>query len=233
VQETRLFDPKAGTTHSMRRKEEAHDYRYFPEPDLVPLAIDAAWVGRVAAALPELPAAKRRRYVEALGLPEYDAGVLTADPALAAWFEAAAAAFPQPKTVSNWVMGELLGLLRDAGRDARDCPVPPAELAALLQAVETGTITRKLAQGAFETMFREGKTAAAVIAERGLTQLGGGEELAAIADRVVAENPDKVAGYRGGKVKLFEFFVGQVMRASGGRANPDETRRLIKERLDT
>jgi aspartyl-tRNA(Asn)/glutamyl-tRNA(Gln) amidotransferase subunit B len=232
VQETRLFDPKAGTTHSMRRKEEAHDYRYFPEPDLVPLAIDADWVARIAAAMPELPEARRRRYVEALGLPEYDAGVLTADPALAAWFEAAAAAFPQPKTVSNWVMGELLRLLRDSGKDVRDCPVPPAELAALLEAVESGRITRALAKGAFETMFREGRGAAAVIEAQGLAQLGGGDELAALADRVVAENPDKVAGYRDGKVKLFEFFVGQVMRASGGRANPDETRRLLRERLD-
>jgi aspartyl-tRNA(Asn)/glutamyl-tRNA(Gln) amidotransferase subunit B len=216
----------------MRLKEEAHDYRYFPEPDLVPLAIDAAWVARVAAAMPELPAARRRRYVEVLGLPEYDAGVLTADPALAAWFEAAVTAFSQPKTVSNWVMGELLRLLRDSGRDVRDCPVPPGELAALLAAVEAGTITRALAKGAFETMFREGKGAAAVIAAGGLAQMGGGAELAALADRVVAENPDKVAGYRGGKVKLFEFFVGQVMRASGGRANPEETRRLLRERLD-
>jgi aspartyl-tRNA(Asn)/glutamyl-tRNA(Gln) amidotransferase subunit B len=232
VQETRLFDPKAGTTHSMRLKEEAHDYRYFPEPDLVPLAIDAAFIGRIAAAMPELPEARRRRYVEALGLPEYDAGVLTADPALAAWFEAAVAAFPQPKTVSNWVMGELLRLLRDSGKDVRDCPVSPAELAALLAALEAGTITRALAKGAFETMFREGRGAAAVIEAQGLAQLGGGDELAAIADRVVAENSDKVAGYRGGKVKLFEFFVGQVMRASGGRANPDETRRLLRERLD-
>jgi aspartyl-tRNA(Asn)/glutamyl-tRNA(Gln) amidotransferase subunit B len=232
VQETRLFDPKAGTTHSMRRKEEAHDYRYFPEPDLVPLTIDADFVARVTAAMPELPEARRRRYVESLGLPEYDAGVLTADPALASWFEAAVAAFPQPKTVSNWVMGELLRLLRDAGRDVRDCPVPPAELAAILAAIESGTITRALAKGALETMFREGTTAAAVIAALGPAQSGGGEELAALADRVVAENPDKVAGYRGGKVKLFEFFVGQVMRASGGRANPDETRRLLRERLD-
>jgi aspartyl-tRNA(Asn)/glutamyl-tRNA(Gln) amidotransferase subunit B len=232
VQETRLFDPKAGTTHSMRKKEEAHDYRYFPDPDLVPLAIDAAWVARAAAALPELPEARRRRYVEALGLPEYDAGVLTADPALAAWFEAAVAAFPQPKTVSNWVMGELLRLLRDAGAAVRDCPVPPGELAALLRAVDDGTITRAQAKGAFEAMFRDGKGAAAVIAERGLAQRAGGDELAGLADKVVAENPDKVAGYRGGKVKLFEFFVGQVMRASGGRANPDEIRRLLKERLD-
>jgi aspartyl-tRNA(Asn)/glutamyl-tRNA(Gln) amidotransferase subunit B len=232
VQETRLFDPKAGTTHSMRLKEEAHDYRYFPEPDLVPLAIDAAWVARVAAAMPELPAARRRRYVEVLGLPEYDAGVLTADPALAAWFEAAVTAFSQPKTVSNWVMGELLRLLRDSGRDVRDCPVPPGELAALLAAIEAGTITRALAKGAFETMFRDGQGAAAVIAAGGLAQLGGGDELAALADRVIAENPDKVAGYRGGKAKLFEFFVGQVMRASGGRANPEETRRLLRERLD-
>jgi len=232
VQETRLFDPKAGTTHSMRRKEEAHDYRYFPEPDLVPLTIDAAFVARVAAAMPELPEARRRRYVESLGLPEYDAGVLTADPALAAWFEAAVAAFPQPKTVSNWVMGEVLRLLRDSGRDVRGCPVPPTELAALLAAVEAGAVTRALAKAALETMFREGRTAAAVIEALGPASSGGSDELAAFADRVVAENPDKVAGYRGGKVKLFEFFVGQLMRASGGRANPEEIRRLLKERLD-
>jgi aspartyl-tRNA(Asn)/glutamyl-tRNA(Gln) amidotransferase subunit B len=232
IQETRLFDPKAGTTHSMRRKEEAHDYRYFPEPDLVPLAIDDAFIARVTAAMPELPEARRRRYVETLGLPEYDAGVLTADPALAVWFEAAVAAFPQPKTVSNWVMGELLRLLRDAGRDVRDCPVPPTELAALLAALEAGKLTRSLAKGALETMFREGKTAAAVIEALGPADAGGGDELAALADRVVAENPDKVAGYRGGKVKLFEFFVGQLMRASGGRANPDEIRRLLRARLD-
>jgi len=232
VQETRLFEPKAGTTHSMRRKEEAHDYRYFPEPDLVPLAIDAAFVARIAAAMPELPEARRRRYVESLGLPEYDAGVLTADPALAAWFEAAVVAFPQPKTVSNWVMGELLRLLRDSGRDARDCPVPPAELAALLAAVEAGAITRALAKGAFETMFREGRGAAAVIAALGPASSGGSDALGALADQVVAANPDKVAAYRGGKVKLFEFFVGQLMRASGGRANPEEIRRLIRERLD-
>ena len=232
IQETRLFDPKAGTTHSMRRKEEAHDYRYFPEPDLVPLAIDDVFIARVTAAMPELPEARRRRYVESFGLPEYDAGVLTADPALAAWFETAVAAFPQPKTVSNWVMGELLRLLRDAGRDVRDCPVPPGELAALLAALEAGKLTRALAKGALETMFREGKTAAAVIEALGPADAGGGEELAALADRLIAENPDKVAGYRGGKVKLFEFFVGQMMRASGGRANPDEIRRLVRERLD-
>ena len=142
------------------------------------------------------------------------------------------AAFPQPKTVSNWVMGELLRLLRDSGRDVRDCPVPPTELAALLAAIEAGTVTRALAKGALETMFREGKPAVAVLAALGPAQPGGGEDLAALADRAVAENPDKVAGYRGGKVKLFEFFVGQVMRASGGRANPDEIRRLLKDRLD-
>jgi aspartyl-tRNA(Asn)/glutamyl-tRNA(Gln) amidotransferase subunit B len=232
VQETRLFDPKAGTTHSMRRKEEAHDYRYFPDPDLVPLAIDAAFVARITAAMPELPEARRRRYVESLGLPEYDAGVLTADPALASWFEAAVAAFPQPKTVSNWVMGELLRLLRDSGRDVRDCPVPPTGLAALLAAVEAGTVTRALAKGALETMFRDGKTAAEVIEALGPAQPGGGDDLSELADRVVAENPDKVAGYRGGKAKLFEFFVGQMMRASGGRANPDEIRKLLRERLD-
>ena len=152
VQETRLFDPKAGTTHSMRRKEEAHDYRYFPEPDLVPLAIDAVWVARVAAGMPELPEAKRRRYVEALGLPEYDAGVLTAEPALAAWFEAAAAAFPQPKTVSNWVMGELTRELNNSGTTVAASPVSPHRLVTLLEMVEKGTISASIAKAVFDKM---------------------------------------------------------------------------------
>jgi aspartyl-tRNA(Asn)/glutamyl-tRNA(Gln) amidotransferase subunit B len=232
VQETRLFDARTGATVSMRRKEEAHDYRYFPEPDLVTLAPDPAWVAGVRAALPELPEARRRRYVAEHGLPEYDAGVLTADPALAAWFDAAVAAYPQPKVVSNWVMGELLRLLRAEGRDAADCPVPPGELAELLRAVDAGTLSGKLAKEAFEAMFREGKGAAAVIDERGLRQVGGGAELEEAVARVVAANPDKVAGYRAGKTKLFEFFVGQVMRETKGRANPEETRRLIAALLD-
>jgi aspartyl-tRNA(Asn)/glutamyl-tRNA(Gln) amidotransferase subunit B len=231
VQETRLFDPKAGTTHSMRRKEEAHDYRYFPEPDLVPLVVDPAWVEELRSTLPELPAAKRRRYVETLGLSAYDAGVLTAAPDLAAWFEAAAGVFPDPKTVGNWVMGELLRLLKAGGKELADCRVTPGELGALLAAVERKEISHKMAKGVFETMFQSGKGAAAVIAEQGLAQLGGGDELRGIVERVVAENPDKVAGYRSGKTKLFEFFVGQVMRATGGRANPDETRRLLTEKL--
>jgi aspartyl-tRNA(Asn)/glutamyl-tRNA(Gln) amidotransferase subunit B len=231
VQETRLFDARTGATVSMRRKEEAHDYRYFPEPDLVPLAIAPAEIERLRLTLPELPEARRRRYVEVLGLPEYDAGVLTADPALAAWFEAAVASWPQPKAVSNWVMGELLRLLRATGKEARECPVAPAELGALLRAVEERAVTRAVAKEVFEEMFRSGRGAAAVIAEKGPGQAGGGGDLEAAVARAVADNPDKVAAYRGGKVKLFEFFVGQVMRATQGRANPDEIRRLLQERL--
>jgi len=197
----------------------------------VPLAIDADWVARIAAALPELPEAKRRRYVEALGLPEYDAGVLTSDPALAAWFEAAAAAFPQPKTSATGSWGSCCACCATPAATCATAPVPPAELAALLAAVEAGRITRALAKGAFETMFREGRVprrhrgAGAGPARRRGRVVGAGGP-------VVAENPDKVAGYRGGKAKLFEFFVGQVMRASGGRANPEETRRLCAKGLD-
>jgi aspartyl-tRNA(Asn)/glutamyl-tRNA(Gln) amidotransferase subunit B len=231
VQETRLFDSRSGTTVSMRRKEEAHDYRYFPEPDLVPLAIGPEEIARLGARLPELPEAKRRRYVAELGLPEYDAGVLTADPALAAWFEAAAAAWPEPKTVSNWVMGELLRLLKASSKEVRECPVLPAELAALLRAVADGTITNRMAKGVFEEMFASGRGAAVVIKEKGLRRMEGGGELEALVAKVVAENPDKAEAYRGGKTKLFEFFVGQAMRATGGRANPEEIRRLVGEKL--
>lgn len=232
IQETRLFDPQRGVTVSMRRKEEAHDYRYFPEPDLVPLVTEPEWLERLRAGLPELPAAKRRRFVEKFGLPEYDAAVLTGSPDLADYFEATARLFPQPKIVSNWVMGGLLREMKGSERSFRECPVKPEALAALLSLIQGGKISGKMGKMVFEEMFRTGREAEVIVKEKGLSQVSGGAELEGVIDRVLAANPEQVQSYRGGKVKLFDFFVGQVMRATKGRASPEAARRLLKDKLD-
>ncbi len=232
VQETRLFDPQRGVTLSMRRKEEAHDYRYFPDPDLVPLAPDPAWIEEIRGSLPELPAARRRRFADEYGLPEYDAGVLTASRELADYFEAAVRAFPSPKTVSNWIMGDLLREMKGGEIPLADCPVTPDRLADLLTLIEEGKISRKVGKTVFEEMFRGGRAAREIVDEKGLSQVGGGAELEGIVAEVLAGNPDKVEAYRGGKVKLFEFFVGQVMRATKGQADPAAARALLREKLD-
>jgi len=232
VQETRLFDPQQGVTHSMRSKEEAHDYRYFPDPDLVPIEPDGEWVESLRAGLPELPAARRKRFTGEYGLPEYDAAVLTATPDLADYFEEAAGAFPDPKTVSNWIMGELLREMKGAERSFRECPVTAKGLAALLKLIDGGTINRTVGKAVLEEMFRKGGDPLSIVEARGLSSVGGGAELEGIVDEVLEANGDKVEAYRGGKVKLFEFFVGQVMRATKGQADPAALRRLLQERLD-
>jgi aspartyl-tRNA(Asn)/glutamyl-tRNA(Gln) amidotransferase subunit B len=232
VQETRLFDPERGVTLSMRGKEEAHDYRYFPDPDLVPLEPDPSWIEGLRESLPELPAARRGRFVADYGIPGYDAAVLTSSPDLAAYFEEVVGAFPDPKTVSNWVMGELLREMKGSGRSFRECPVPASRLAALLKLIDEGRINRKVGKTVLEEMFRTGGDALAIIEEKGLSQVGGGAELEGVVDEVLRENSGKVEAYRGGKVKLFEFFVGQVMRATKGQADPGAARRMLKERLD-
>jgi aspartyl-tRNA(Asn)/glutamyl-tRNA(Gln) amidotransferase subunit B len=225
VQETRLFDPQRGVTLSMRRKEEAHDYRYFPDPDLVPLEAGPEWIEKIRASLPELPAAKRRRFADEYGIPEYDAAVLTASRDLADYFEAAAGA-------SNWIMGELLREMKGEDRSFRECPVSPEQLASLLGLIEKGTINRNVGKAVFEEMFRTGRDATAIVEEKGLSRVGGGQELEGIVDTVLGENGDKVEAYRGGKVKLFEFFVGQVMRATRGQADPAAARELLRRKLD-
>jgi aspartyl-tRNA(Asn)/glutamyl-tRNA(Gln) amidotransferase subunit B len=232
VQETRLFDPHRGVTLSMRLKEEAHDYRYFPDPDLVPLEADPDWIEKIRAGLPELPAAKRSRFAAEYGIPEYDAAVLTASRDLADYFEAAAGGSTSPKDVSNWIMGELLREMKGGEGSFRECPVSPEQLASLLSLIEKGTINRKVGKAVFEEMFRTGRDAALIVEEKGLSQVGGGEELEEIIDGVLEANGDKVAAYRGGKVKLFEFFVGQVMRATKGQADPSATRELLQKKLD-
>lgn len=230
-QETRLFDPNLGETRSMRSKEESHDYRYFPDPDLPPLVLEPEEVERLRSEMPELPDAKRARFVEELGLSVYDAKVLAADKENAAYFEAAAAQH-DAKLVANWVMGEVFGRLNKEGGDISAAPVPPAELGALVGMIQDDKISGRQAKEAFEAMWAEGKPAETVVAEKGLAQISDDGAIAAMVDDVVAANQDKVEEYRAGKTKLIGFFVGQVMKASQGKANPKSVNALLKERLD-
>jgi aspartyl-tRNA(Asn)/glutamyl-tRNA(Gln) amidotransferase subunit B len=231
VQETRLFDPNAGTTRSMRGKEEAHDYRYFPDPDLVPLVISSDWVEDVRLALPELPAIKLRRYQEELGLSLYDAEVLTASRELAEYFEACLAAGTQPKMAANWVMGEVTRGLNDNSLTIASCPISPELLAELLQLIDKGTISGKIAKTVFDHMWQSGKRPAQIVEEQGLVQVSDTGEIERIIDEIMAANMGQVEEYRGGKEKVFGFFVGQVMRASKGKANPGVVNELLLKKL--
>ncbi len=220
VQETRLFDPTTGKTRSMRGKEEAHDYRYFPDPDLVPLVIDTAWVERARSELPELPEARQKRFMAELGLPGYDAEVLTASRGIADYFETGVTAHGNPKAVANWVMGEVTRGLNDNGCAIDDCPIAPAQLAELLGLIDAGTISGKIAKTVFDEMWKSGKAPRAIVEEQGLVQVSDTAAIEAIIAEIIAANPGQVEEYRGGKEKVFGFFVGQVMKASRGKANP-------------
>jgi aspartyl-tRNA(Asn)/glutamyl-tRNA(Gln) amidotransferase subunit B len=230
-QETRLWDAAAGRTVAMRTKEEAHDYRYFPEPDLPPLVVDPAWVAAIRAELPELPDARRARLVAEYGLPEYDASWLTESPALADYFERLAKACGQPKAASNWMMGELARVLKERGLSIEQAPVTPEALAGLIAAATAGTITGPQARYVFERMVDTGEPAEVVIAREGLAALDDEAQVAAIVRRVVEANPGPVAQYRGGKTATFGFLVGQVMRAAGGRANPKVVAEVLRREL--
>jgi aspartyl-tRNA(Asn)/glutamyl-tRNA(Gln) amidotransferase subunit B len=231
VQETRLFDPNTSTTRSMRGKEEAHDYRYFPDPDLVPLVISDDWVEDARLSLPELPEAKRARYLAELGLSEYDAEVMTATRELAEYFEACTALFTQPKTVANWVMGELTRALNEDGKSIADSPVTPRLLADLLLLINKGTISGKIAKTVFDEMYKTGKEPARIVEEKGLVQVSDTGEIELIIDGIMAANTGQVEEFRGGKEKVFGFFVGQVMRASKGKANPAMVNELLLKKL--
>jgi aspartyl-tRNA(Asn)/glutamyl-tRNA(Gln) amidotransferase subunit B len=233
VQETRLWNADTGMTVSMRSKEEAHDYRYFPEPDLIPLMISDAWIERIQNALPELAAAKRRRFIAEYELPEYDAEVLTNSQSLANYFEECVQMFSQPKAVSNWVMGELQRRLNQSGTDIRNCPVTPKHLAEMLKLVDNKTISGKIAKTVFEDMYATGKLPDAIVQEKGLVQISDTAQLEQIIAQVIADNPGPVEQYRGGKTKTFGFFVGQVMKATKGKANPQVVTQLLKQKLDT
>ena len=231
VQETRLFDSSKGVTFSMRSKEEAHDYRYFPEPDLVPVATTPEQIEAIRKTIPELPDDKRERFVKDYGLPEYDADMLTQSRALAAYYEEAAGLSSQPKVISNWMMGELMRLLNAEGKEIEDCPVRPDRLAAMVKMISDGTISTKIAKTVFEEMYKTGKDAAVVVREQGLTQVSDSGAIEGIIDEVIKANPAQHNDYKAGKEKLFGFFVGQVMKASKGKANPEMVNELLKKKL--
>jgi aspartyl-tRNA(Asn)/glutamyl-tRNA(Gln) amidotransferase subunit B len=233
TQETRLFDSGQGITRPMRSKEYAHDYRYFPDPDLLPLTLQADWVEKIRESLPELPDEKKARFVAEYGIPVYDAGVLVAEKATAAYFEAAVAAVPkaEAKTAANWVTGELFAALNRTGKAIGDSPVSAASLGGLICLIADGTISGRIAKEVFEMMFETGKEAAAIVEEQGLRQVSDEGAIDAAVVQVLEANADKVAEYKAGKDKLFGFFVGQVMKATGGKANPALVNEVLKRRL--
>ena len=230
-QETRLYDSDRGETFPMRSKEEAHDYRYFPDPDLVPIMIDETWVEKLRQTIPELPEQKRERFVKSYGIPEYDTGVLTSSAPLADYFEKCTALFPHPKTISNWMMGDLLRELKKDGRDIVDCPVSPSALVDLLKLIQSGTISGNIAKGVFEEMYRTQKSAGSIVEEKGLKQITDSSAIEKIVAEVIQANPGQVEEFKGGKEKVLGFLVGQVMKASKGKANPGMVNKLLKEKM--
>ena len=231
VQETRLFDPNKMETRSMRSKEDAHDYRYFPDPDLLPVELDDAFLEECKASLPELPDAKRKRY-ESMGLTAYNAAVLTAEAETAFWFEDLLGHGVDAKQGSNWLLSELFGALNKLGKSLDESPVNPAQAAELLGLVADGTISGSIAKQVFEIMLETGQGAAAIVEERGLKQTNDTGAIEAEIAKIMAANEDKVAEYRSGKDKLFGFFVGQTMKAMQGKANPQVINELLKKALD-
>ena len=230
-QETRLWNIERGETAVMRSKEEAHDYRYFPDPDLVPLKLDNEWIEGFRTALPELPAVRTKRFMSDYGLPEYDATILTASKGMADYFEVCVKQFNQPKTVSNWVMGELMRELNNSGTDISASPITPERLVSLLQMVGKGTISLKVAREIFPELYSSGKTPEQIVQEKGLTQVSDEGALAKIIEEVLGKNPGQVAQFKEGKQQVLGFLVGQVMKASGGKANPGKVNELLKNKL--
>ena len=230
--ETRLWDPDKNRTFSMRGKEEAHDYRYFPDPDLLPLVIDDDWIEQIEKNLPELPDVKKKRFMEQFKLPSYDAGLLTSDRDLADFFETCVGIFPQPKQVSNWVMGSLLGLLNALDKTIADSPVSPENLARLLALIEEGVISGKIAKTVFDDMARSGRPAQQIVEEKGLVQITDTDAIDDVVARIISGNPKEVEAYKNGKTKLLGFFVGQVMRETRGKANPKLVNEILRKKLD-
>jgi aspartyl-tRNA(Asn)/glutamyl-tRNA(Gln) amidotransferase subunit B len=231
AQETRLWDAARGITSSMRGKEEAHDYRYFPDPDLVPLILDPGWIEEIRNRLPELPEPKKERFLREYGIPEYDAEILTTSKTLAEYYETCLRHFPKPKLVSNWIMSELLRELKKDEREIEECPVPAGNLAELLKLIEDGTISGKIAKSVFEEMYRSGKRAGEIIQATGSLQVSDSITLEKVVADVLATNGKEIEAYRKGKEKLFGFFVGQVMKATQGKANPQMVNEILKKKL--
>ncbi|ABE05216.1 Asp-tRNA(Asn)/Glu-tRNA(Gln) amidotransferase subunit GatB [Rickettsia bellii] len=230
IQETRLFNADSGETRTMRSKEEAADYRYFPDPDLLPVILSDELINELKASLPELPDQKIDKYITKFGLSKYDAEVIVADESAAKYFEEAANEC-DPKLLANWLINELFGQLNKASAEISECKITPNDFAKLIKLIEDNTISGKIAKTVFEIMFETGKAADKIVEEQGLVQVSDSNVLNTVIDEVIRENPDSVEGYKGGKDKLFGFFVGQVMKKTGGKANPGLVNQLLKEKL--
>ena len=231
VQETRLWDANEGITVSMRGKEEAHDYRYFPDPDLVPLKIDEGWVDEIRKSLPELPGEKKDRFVRQYQIPEYDSEILTSTKAMANYYEECVRLLPEPKTVSNWMMGDLLKKLKRDEREIDQCPVTPRHLSEMLSMVKAGTISGKIAKDVFEEMYQTGERPETIVKEKGWNQILDEGEIERAISKAMETNPKQVEDYRNGKDKLFGFFVGEVMKQTKGKANPKLVNDMLKKKL--
>jgi aspartyl-tRNA(Asn)/glutamyl-tRNA(Gln) amidotransferase subunit B len=231
VQETRLWDPDKNRSTSMRSKEEAHDYRYFPDPDLLPLVIDEDWIDAVKKTLPELPDEKKKRFTIEYSLPSYDATFLTSSRELADYFEACVDKFPNPKQVSNWVMGSLLGLLNVEGKSINESPISPQNLASLLKLIDDGVISGKIAKTVFDEMAQTGKPPKEIVEEKGLVQVTDVSAIDEVVSAVISRCPKEVEEYKNGKTKLLGFFVGQVMKETKGKANPKIVNEILKDKL--
>ena len=231
TQDTCRWDEKSSSTISMRSKEEAHDYRYFPEPDLLPLVIPESWEKEIKESLPELPEDRKRRFMEEFSLPEYDAGVITDSKSLADYYEECLKYYKNPKIVSNWVMGEFLRLLKLNEKEVEEAKISSQNLGEMLKMIEKGIISGKIAKTIFEEMFNTGKSPQIIVEERGLTQISDEEEIGKVVDKIIKENPEVVESFKGGKEKSIGFLVGQVMKETQGRANPKLVNKLLRERL--
>jgi aspartyl-tRNA(Asn)/glutamyl-tRNA(Gln) amidotransferase subunit B len=231
IQETRLWDSEKNVTESMRSKEEAHDYRYFPEPDLTPMTAEQEWIEEIKTSLPELPDIKKKRFISEYGLPEYDADALTAEKILADWFENSVKAGGQAKAVSNWIMGDLTKLLNEENKTIEECPVKPAQLAEMLKLIDKGTISGKIAKTVFEDMYKTGKDAEAIVKEKGLVQISDSSEIEKAVDDAISKNPKEVERFKAGDEKLIGFFVGQIMKTTKGKANPQIVNEMLKKKL--
>ncbi len=232
IQETRLFDPSTGSTVSMRSKEQAHDYRYFPDPDLLPLRVEPELVEKMRASLPELPREKKDRFVMDFGIPEYDAGVLTSERSLAQYFEDTVSFFPNPKSVSNWMMTEFMRLLKGQDSSVTSVPIQPKDLAGLLKMIEDGTISGKIGKTVFEEMWVSGKRPDQIVKDKGLIQVSDVSELSGIIVKILQDNPKEVSRYLEGKTQLMGFFVGQTMKATRGKANPQLVNEILTSELE-
>ncbi len=230
VQETRLFDGMTGKSRSMRSKEEAHDYRYFPDPDLLPLELDAAWVEDIKAGLPELPDEKKARFIKDFGLPAYDAGVLVADRDTAAFYETVAKG-RDPKLAANWVIGDYFGALNKSGAELGAAPVDARKLGGLLDLIADGTISGRIAKEVFEEMWDTGQEAGAIVEAKGLKQISDSSEIEGLVDEIIANNPNQVEQFQGGNEKILGWFVGQVMKATQGKANPGLVNQVLRQKL--